>query len=209
MSITKLLLVDDHQLVLDGLMAIFNEVENLEIVGAVNSGKQAMRYIENVKVDLVLTDIDMDEMSGIELTKKIKGSGKDCKVMVLTMHNEKSMIKELIGLGADGYLLKTASESEMKSAIKSVMDGNKYISSDVTNTLLTEERTADEALELSQREIEILQLVAEGYTNKEIGEMLFISHRTVDTHRTNMMRKLDVKNIASLIRYAMKNALID
>jgi two-component system response regulator NreC len=209
MPITKLLLVDDHQLVLDGLVAIFNEVENLEIVGAVNDGKEAMRYIENVHIDLVLTDIDMGEMSGIDLTKKIKETGKDCKVIVLTMHNEKSMIKELIELGADGYLLKTASESEMKSALKSVIDGNKYISSDVTNTLLTNNDQIDQDVDLSQREIEILQLVAEGYTNKEIGEKLFISHRTVDTHRTNMMRKLDVKNIASLIRYAMKNSLID
>ena len=205
----KLLLVDDHQLVLDGLKSIFAQATDMEIVHAVNSAEEALRYLENVSIDLLITDVDMPGMSGVELAAEVRKRKLDVKVMILTMHNEKSIIKEIVKIGADGYMLKTANQAEMIAAARSVIRGEKIFSPDVTLALLKEETapTADD-FDLTEREKEILQLIAEGFSNKEIGEKLFISHRTVDTHRTNMMKKLDVKNIAGLIRFAIKNDLI-
>jgi DNA-binding NarL/FixJ family response regulator len=127
------------------------------------------------------------------------------------MHSEKGMVEELIAFGVDGYLLKNTGKDELINAIKTVMTGNKYFDSDVTLSLLNKSTTDSKAKKdhnLTEREIEILKLIAEGYTNKEIGEKLFISHRTVDTHRTNLMRKLGTNNIAGLIGFAIKNKLI-
>lgn len=205
----KILLVDDHQLVLDGLKSIFEGDNALEIVGVANNGQEALRYLKHVKIDLVLTDINMPEMDGVQLTKEIRSKKLPQKVIVLTMHNEKSLIKELMEVGADGYLLKTSNQQEMIAAVKAVLDGKKYFSSEVTLSLLSDDQSAmQNDYDLTQRETEILQLIAEGFSNKEIGEKLFISHRTVDTHRTNMMKKLEVKNIAGLIRFAIQNNII-
>lgn len=209
----RILLVDDHQLVLDGLKAILSADPMLEVVGAVNSGKAALTFLKNLEIDLVMTDIDMPEMTGIELVQEIKNNGWPAKVMVLTMHNEKSIIKQIMAIGAEGYVLKTTDQSEMLLAVKKVLSGSNYFSADVTVTLLSEDAKPAAnnklSIDLTEREREILQLIAEGFTNKEIGDKLFISHRTVDAHRTNMMKKLEVNNIAGLVRFAMQNGLID
>lgn len=205
----KILLVDDHQLVLDGLQSIFANDPELEVVGTVNNGVDALRYLQNLEIDLVLTDIDMPQMNGVELTREIRKRSLPQKVIVLTMHNEKSLIKEIIEIGANGYLLKTAGQEEMVQAVKNVLAGQKSFSTDVTLSLLSDDAPATSGeYDLTDREVEILQLIAEGFSNKEIGEKLFISHRTVDTHRTNMMKKLEVKNIAGLIRFAIQHNII-
>jgi len=141
--------------------------------------------------------------------KEIKKQHPVVKVIILSMHNEAGMIKSLIDLGANGYLLKSCTQDELVDAIKKVASGQSYFSSDVTLALLKPATNQGQQNEiLTERETEILKLIAAGFSNKEIGEQLFISHRTVDTHRTNLMKKLDVNNIAGLISYAIRNGIV-
>jgi DNA-binding NarL/FixJ family response regulator len=212
----RLAIADDHQLVLDGLKALISDVPDFELVAEGNNGKDLCLITDNLNVDLVLVDIDMPVMNGMQATEIIKKKHADVKVIVLTMHNEKGIIQKVLEVGADGYLLKNTNQQELVGAIRKVMNGEKYFSTEVTMSLATPGDGAKVVLQnqeldtsLTEREIEILKLIAQGFSNKEIGDRLFISHRTVDTHRTNLMRKLDAKNIAGLIRYAMRAGLID
>lgn len=210
MARKRLLIVDDHQLVVDGLREIFQKDGNFDVVGTANDGHEALRYLQNLPVDLVITDIDMPNMGGLELTKQIKANGHSSKVIILTMHNERSLMKEVLQIGADGFLLKTASSEEMLLAAHAVLNGNRYVSSAITDIIQADPEPKSKAeVDLSERELQILQLIAEGFTNKEIGDKVHISHRTVDKHRANMMQKIGAKNIAELVRFAMKNELID
>lgn len=207
----RLLIVDDHQLIIDGLNAIFSKDPAITIVGTAHNGQEALNFLNKIDVDIVLTDIDMPEMGGIQLVKAIRDSDLKCKVVIMTMHNEKPLVTEILTLGAEGFLLKSASEKEMQLAIKAVHEGSKYVSSEITEIILKPDLVPAQktVVDLSKREIQILQLIAEGFTNKEIGEKIFISHRTVDKHRANMMSKIEAKNIAELVRYAMRNELIE
>jgi DNA-binding NarL/FixJ family response regulator len=209
----KVLLVDDHQLIIDGLKSLMKNDGEIEIAGTANNGREALRVLEILTIDVVLMDIDMPVMNGIDALKEIKKGKPAIKVIILSMHDESGMIKNLLALGADGYLLKSTSQDELISAIKKVSDGNKYFSTEVTLSLLNgslsnSQPSRPQAEILTTREEEILKLIAEGYSNKEIGTRLFISHRTVDTHRTNLMKKLNTSNIAGLISYAIKSGLI-
>jgi len=211
---TRIAIADDHQLVLDGLKAMLGQVDGFEVVGEANNGSDLVRIVENIKVDVALTDIDMPVMNGIEAIKEIRRTDREIKLLALTMHNEKALVQKVIEAGANGYLLKNADRDEFIEAIKKVIEGQQYFSSEVTMTLLNKGTSGSSNIshydlsQLTERETEILKLVAEGSSNKEIGDRLFISHRTVDTHRTNLMKKLDVHNVAGLIRFAMKNGLI-
>ncbi len=207
----NLIICDDHQLVIDGLQALIEGESDLVLKGTANNGADAIRLIQNLKIDIVLMDLDMPVMSGIEATKAIKKDHPGVKVIILTMHDEKSIITMLMDLGADGYVIKNADRLELLNAIRNVAAGKKHFSPEVTVALLSsEENPMNSALMegLTEREVEILKLIAEGLSNKEIGDKLFISHRTVDTHRTNLMKKLEVHNIAGLIRFAIKHGLI-
>jgi len=208
---TRLLIADDHQLVADGVKAIFESSPLFEVVGVANNGKEALRFLKSIAVDLVITDVEMPEIDGFQLIEKLRKEDYSCRIIVMTMHKEKPLVTSLLQLGADGFLLKSASSDEMLLAAQSVMIGNKYTSSEITEILLTADKPQqiDEKVELSGRELEILQLIAEGFSNKEIGEKIFISHRTVDKHRANMMSKIGARNVAELVRYAMRNELID
>lgn len=211
----RVLLVDDHQLIIDGLRGFIENSDDFQVVGEANTGMEAIRLAEVLDPDVILMDIEMPEMSGIQACEEIKKKSPEVKVIIVSMHNEKQLIKKLIDQGADGYLLKNSKQSEVLEAIQKVLAGKSYFSQDVTMSLLDKNTTPkpvnSDVINLSQlteREIEILKLVAEGLTNKEIGEKLVISHRTVDTHRTNLMKKLDISNVAGLIRFAYKNGLI-
>jgi two-component system response regulator NreC len=163
--------------------------------------------------DIVLMDIDMPVMNGIEALKEIKKVSPTTKVIILSMHEESGMIKSLMALGANGYLLKSCSQDELLGAISTVAKGQQYFSQGAVRSLLQMENSPNSAAQeltelLTDRETEVLQLIAEGFSNKEIGAKLFISHRTVDTHRTNLMKKLNVGNIAGLISFAIKKGLV-
>jgi DNA-binding NarL/FixJ family response regulator len=205
-------IADDHQIVIDGLKALLDNEPDFAYKSHALNGRAAIELAKNLKIDVFLMDIDMPEMDGIEATKALKQDFPDIKVIILTMHDEKSLIKMLMDLGADGYLLKNSDQAELSLAIRNVYEGKKHFSSEVTMSLLQPDEPAaqkENLKGLTEREIEILTLIAEGLSNKEVGDKLFISHRTVDTHRTNLMKKLDVHNIAGLIRFAIKNGLVE
>ena len=209
----KVLLVDDHQLILDGLKSLLKNADELVVAGEANNGREALRFLGLLNVDVVLMDIDMPVMNGIDALREIKRIKPETKVIILSMHDESGMIKNLLAIGADGYLLKSTTQDELIRAIMKVAAGGKYFSAEVTLSLLNASQsvlqpTKQLAENLTIREEEILRLIAGGFSNKEIGARLFISHRTVDTHRTNLMKKLNVVNIAGLISYAIKNSLI-
>ena len=211
MSKKRILLVDDHQLVLDGLDNFISELSSVEVIGQANNGQDAITYADALSPDLILMDLDMPILSGIQATQDIKRNHPKIKIIIVSMHNEKGLIKKLISFGADGYLMKNSSKQEVLDAIESVLEGHKYFSEEVLTSLDNSKKSDDSSNELSlltDREIEIVRLVADGLTNKEIGEKLFISNRTVDTHRTNLMKKLEITNVAGLIRFAFKNRII-
>lgn len=213
MNEIKVLVTDDHQIIVDGLKSLLNNSADFKVIGEANNGREALKIIENVEVDVVLMDIDMPVMNGIETLKEIRRRRLEVKVIILSMHHEAGMIKSLIDLGAMGYLLKSSPQEELAAAIRKVATGQQYFSTQVTLSLLNKPQNSNNAESesaglLTERETEIIKLIAEGFSNKEIGAKLFISHRTVDTHRTNLMKKIQVDNIAGLISYAIKNGIV-
>lgn len=209
MSKINVLLTDDHQIIIDGLKSLLKNQDEINVAAEACNGREAIRILELISIDVLLMDIDMPVMNGIDALKEIRKNHPKVKIIILSMHNEAGMIKSLIDLGANGYLLKSCSQTELIDAIKKVALGQSYFSSDVTLALLKPAAKQGQQNEiLTEREIEILKLIAAGFSNKEIGDQLFISHRTVDTHRTNLMKKLDVSNIAGLISYAIRNGIV-
>ncbi len=208
MNKINVLLTDDHQLIIDGLKSLLKDQEDINVSAEANNGREALRILSFLPVNVVLMDIDMPVMNGIETLKEVKKQYPDVKVIILSMHSEAGMIKSLIDLGANGYLLKSCTQDEVVSAIRKVAASQSYFSTDVTMALLKPANQEQKTEILTERETEILKMIAAGFSNKEIGDKLFISHRTVDTHRTNLMKKLSVNNIAGLISYAIKNGIV-
>jgi DNA-binding NarL/FixJ family response regulator len=208
----RLALADDHLLVAQGIKSLLEDQEDIQLVGEAQNGEELLNILRRTTVDVALVDIDMPVKNGIETTTEINAKFPDTRVIILTMHDEKAMIKNLMSLGAHGYLLKNCGQDELLLAIRNVALGKKHFSGEVTMALLsddTDTKSTNELADLTEREIEILSNIAQGFSNKEIGEKLFISHRTVDTHRTNLMKKLNTHNIAGLIRIAYRNNLIN
>jgi DNA-binding NarL/FixJ family response regulator len=216
MNNIKILIVDDHQLILDGLKFLIRDVPEFILAGEARSGKEALELAKSTPFDIILMDIEMDGISGIETTQLLTKEHPDAKILALTMYNEKGIINKFMEAGASGYSLKNASQDELAEAIRTVVSGKKYFSKAVMETLLEKNATKivpskEDPIEelLTKREVEILKLIAMGFSNREAGEKLGISARTVDTHRTNIMEKLEIKNIAALIRYAIQNGYIE
>jgi two-component system nitrate/nitrite response regulator NarL len=207
----NVLIVDDHQIVIDGLKALLSGYEGVSMKGEARNGREAMDMLDVLKVDVVLLDLDMPVMGGVDFMKELSKSKHDVKVIVLTMHDEKAMIRTLLDIGAHGYLLKNSSRDELIQAVEGVIEGKQHLSEEVHTMLLTPDKDlrSEKFAELTEREVEILKCVAEGLSNKEIGDKLFISPRTVDTHRTNVMQKLELHNVAGMVRFAIQNGLLD
>jgi DNA-binding NarL/FixJ family response regulator len=212
----RIIVVDDHQLILDGLKFLIKDVPEFVFVGEARSGMEALTLIKSTAFDIILMDVEMDGLSGIETTQLILKELPDSKILALTMYNEKGVIDKFLEAGASGYALKNIGPEELTEAIKTVVSGSKYFSKAVMATLLEKKSTKiiaskNDPVEdlLTKREIEILKLIAQGFSNREVGEKLTISPRTVDTHRTNIMEKLEIKNIAALIRYAIQNGYLE
>ncbi len=212
----KILIADDHPLIAEGIKNTFENQSDFLVVTVVNNGQEAINFIEKHLVDVALLDINMPIMDGIECAKKIIKEFKDVKVAMLSMHQEKSLIQKLIQIGVKGYMLKTIPSNELLLAIKNIYNGKEYFNADVTKALISDDDspsfnqfTKKSPLidNLTTREKEIIKHISHGLTNNQIGEKLFISPRTVDTHRTNIMRKIEVNNVASLIRFAFQNGL--
>ncbi|MEO9572212.1 MAG: response regulator transcription factor [Polaribacter sp.] len=213
----KILIADDHPLIAEGIKNTFENQQDFKVVGVVNNGKEAILFIEKNLVDIALLDINMPIMDGIECAKKIIKDFKYIKIAMLSMYQEASIIKNLIELGVKGYMLKTIPSDELLMAVKKIYNGKEYYNSDITkaiingdnhsNSLNTFSKKSPYLKQLTTRELEIIKNISQGLTNTQIGKQLFISPRTVDTHRTNIMRKIKVNNIAALIRFAFKNGL--
>ena len=212
----KILIVDDHPIVRDGLKMALESVKGFEVVNAVTSGSEALKILKSNAVDVLLSDVSMPEMNGMQLVKEAKKISKDLKVLFLSMHENEAYIKSAIDSGANGYLLKDSEKSELETAIVKVYGGETFFGSSVSK-LLAENgdiTTSIASLKkeesiLSQRELEILHLIAQGFSNKEIAIKLYISNRTVDAHRYNIMQKMNVKNTAELIKNAVKMKLVE
>ncbi|WP_286239485.1 response regulator [Neptuniibacter halophilus] len=217
MSETKIrvLLVDDHPLVLDGISARLEGEATLEVVGMANDGQQALSLAAEVRPDVVLMDISMPVMNGFEAAEKFRDEQPDVRVLILSMHDDREYIVRLIQCGAAGYVLKDVSSAELITAIETVHSGGSYFSSGASQALFSqfeqaraEEKTTEQEA-LTGRERDVLRLLAEGNSNKAIARELDISVRTVETHRQNIKNKLDIHTAAGLTRYALENNLVD
>jgi len=211
MKKTKLFLVDDHKMMIDMWSALLNADANFEIVGSAMDAESAFELIKEALPQVVIMDITLPGMSGIELTKLVKEKFPTIKVLGVSMHTNILLIKQMLINGASGYVSKTSSFEEMSQAILAVQNGQRFICKDVkdyiTNQVISEE-DGDPAFKINQltkRELEIVNMIKEGHSSKEIAEKLFISKRTVEVHRYNIFRKLDVNNITSLIKVTNKN----
>lgn len=210
-QVFNVLLVDDHQMFLDGLGYILSKEPYLSVIAEANDGKNAVPLIKNIPIDLVITDISMPEMDGITLTKYIKEVYPHIKVLVLSMYNEKSIIMEIMQSEADGYVLKNCRKQELLQAIRTIIDNGTYYCKEVAH-LIRESNKAiskQENIHLTQREKEILELIVQEYSSLEIANKLFISKRTVDTHRVNIMEKTNSKTLVGLIKYAIQNGILN
>ena len=221
----KILLVDDHKIIRDGIKALIQTEENIEIVGECGDGIEVSVFLEKNDVDVVLMDINMPEMNGIEATSVVSEKFPDVSVLALTMHDEEVYISKVLKAGALGYVLKHVGRSELLKAIQKVANKENYFSDDVAAIMMSKymkqgstsnnpplKKTSTSMIsidELTKREIEILSLISGEMTYNEIGEKLFISPRTVDTHRRNLLQKLGVKNTAGLVKFAVQNDLVD
>ncbi len=212
MESIRILLVDDHRLILDGIQGLLKEMAGMECVGTCANGVEALAAVEHLAMDVVLMDIDMPVLDGIAALERIKRDKPQLKVIMLSMHDEPAMVQRVLEMGADGYLVKNCGRAELMLAIRNVHAGQRHFASALVEGLLErrQERAVQSELirDLSEREVEVLAALAEGLGNKEIGDRLFISPRTVDTHRTNLMKKLDIHNVAGLVRVAMKAGLV-
>lgn len=208
----RIAICDDHRVVTDALRDMFNGVPGYTCVGTAASGTEALFLLQHVAVDVLLTDLDMPGMDGFELLAAVRTKHQAVKVLVLSMHDEAALVKRAMELDADGYVVKNAGKEELMLAVREIAMGRRYFGGSVAEALLGKATPsvagAHVLADLTEREVEVLAALAEGLGNKEIGERLFISPRTVDTHRTNLMRKLDTHNVAGLVRIAIKAGLV-
>jgi DNA-binding NarL/FixJ family response regulator len=211
-------LVDDHQIVRDGIKALFDGQTHIEVIGEASTAKEMLDKIKDIKPQVLIVDISLPGMSGIELTKVISNDYPDIKVIVLSMYTTQDFVFNAIKAGAKGYLPKNITQSELIEAVEKVSSGSEYFSKDISEIILKsylkqikDPERANELKEekLTPRETEILKLVAEGYSNQLIADKLFISVRTVESHKNHIMQKLELTTTVDLIKYALKNKIID
>jgi two-component system, NarL family, response regulator NreC len=212
----RVLLVDDHTILRQGLKMLLNAQPDMEVVGEASDGHQAIAEANRLLPDVILMDITMPEMNGIEATRQVRRQRPDMRVLVLTMHENEEYLFQVLRAGAAGYILKEAADTELITAIRAVQSWRFYLSPSAQSMMvgdyLQRVRTGEEKDSysgLTEREREILKLVAEGLTNNQIAERLFISPKTVDTHRTHIMDKLNLHSRAELVKYAMRRGLLE
>jgi DNA-binding NarL/FixJ family response regulator len=204
----KVFLVDDHAIMLDGLVALLKTDEEMEIVGTAGTVADAMDFLKMNHVDVLVTDYNLPDDDGLSLVRKVKRLWPEIKILVLSMHSESHLVKEILKEGIDGYVLKKDSKDDLIDALYSVKKGNLFVSNEINNMLVRNLHQPDEQKLLTEREREILKLISKEYTNRMIAEALFISERTVETHRKNIFRKTKTSSLVGLIKFAYANNLI-
>ena len=207
----KVLIVDDHKIILDSLSLLINLMD-IEVVGALDDSRKVIPFLDNNHVDVLMTDLNMPYMSGIELSHKVKESHPDVNILMLTVNDKPSLISDAFKMGIKAYVMKKAKRDELERAIKTVAKGELYYGQEVMQALLTdngEEKSSAKFESLTKREIEVIKLIAEEKSSAEIAGLLFISKGTVEVHRNKIFKKLGVRNVVGVIKFAMKNNLID
>lgn len=209
----RVLLADDHGVLRGGLRTLLNEMPGYQVVGEAADGGEAVRLAEELRPDLALLDISMPMMDGIEVTRVLKARQPDVTVLILTVHEDEQLLREAIKAGAAGYVVKKAAQSELLSAMEAALRGDLYVHPAMTRALLapvSNQQVLYQPSEevLTRREVQVLALIAQGYTNMQIAEALVVSIRTVESHRANIMSKLGVHNRAELVRYAIQHGVL-
>lgn len=209
----RVLLADDHGVLRGGLRTLLNEMPGYQVVGEAADGGEAVRLAEELRPDLALLDISMPMMDGIEVTRALKARQPDVTVLILTVHEDEQLLREAIKAGAAGYVVKKAAQSELLSAMEAALRGDLYVHPAMTRALLapvSNQQVLYQPSEevLTRREVQVLALIAQGYTNMQIAEALVVSIRTVESHRANIMSKLGVHNRAELVRYAIQHGVL-
>jgi two-component system, NarL family, response regulator NreC len=211
----RIVIAEDYTILREGLRSLLSAIPQFEIVGEAEDGQEAIRAVDQLKPDLALMDLSMPRMNGMDAIREIKKRSPATKVLVLTIHKTEEYIHAALHAGADGYILKDSTRNELGMAITSVLEGKRYISPGISERVIDgylEGRKRTRPLSawdlLTQREREILKLIAEGYRNKDIAEFLYISVKTVEKHRANLMKKLDLHNIQALTAFALEKGLV-
>jgi two-component system response regulator NreC len=214
-STIRILLADDHTLMRSGIKALLEDEPDIAIVGEAEDGREAVRLAHMLRPNLVLMDIAMPLLNGLEATRQIKREHPEIKVLVLTMYEHEEYFRQVLEAGASGYIIKRAAANELVAAIRAVNGGESVLSPAITRYLLDDylsgdsKKDEDDPKTLSPREREVLQLIAEGNTSREIAEILHLSVKTVQSHRTNLMKKLDLHDRGELIKYAIQKKIIE
>lgn len=208
----KLIIVDDHKVVRAGIRLLFQTDKEVNIVGETENGEKAIELVKKLHPDVVITDVSMPNMSGIQLTKKLKEEHPNVKVLIISMHNDDDYIIDALEAGAMGYVTKDSNDDEIINAVHSISNDKMYYGSSISDVfakkILNQNKSASEIEKLTERELEVLELIVLGMSNKEIANKLFVSKRTVDNHRTNCMRKISANNTADIVRIAYQNNLV-
>jgi DNA-binding NarL/FixJ family response regulator len=210
----RVIIVDDHQIIRDGIKALISGVDGLEIAGEAGSAEELLSRVNSFNADVALVDISLPGISGIKMTQQLAVTHPDLKILILSMHLNEEYVSNALKAGALGYLAKNTTREELITAIRRVAEGQKYLGKEVSEVITAgyiQRAKIDATVEneiLSRREVEILRLTAEGHGNKEISEKLFISIRTVESHKNHIMQKLGLKSAVEMTRYALKKGLI-
>ncbi|WP_188763865.1 response regulator [Emticicia aquatilis] len=209
----QIILVDDHQLFGQSLSSLLMQMKEVASINVFQRGNEVLNFLETNSADVVISDLQMPEMNGIQLTAKIHEKFPNIKVLILTIDDEPPKIRQAISAGASGYLLKDTDKTELEEAIKKLHQGLPYYSEKVLKIITTGEKDKSlidkELAQLSAREIDVLKLIAQEYSTNEIADLLFVSVNTVESHRKSLMKKLDVKNVVGLIKFAMRHKLVE
>jgi DNA-binding NarL/FixJ family response regulator len=214
MQQTTIVVADDHKIVREGIRKLLETREDFKVVGEASDGEEAVQMVLDKQPDVALMDIWMPRLSGIDATRRIGKRGLDTKVLVLSMHESRTYVEEVLRAGAAGYIVKNAASSDLLQAIDAVCSGASYLSPSITQQVVDAiARPGDAApsgvATLTDREREVLQLIAEGLSSKEIAGMLGVSLKTVDSHRSNLMEKLDIHKVSGLVRFAIRAGLVE
>ncbi len=210
----QVVIVDDHKLVTDCIGLFLKGARDIKVVGVAHSGKDALDMLTTTTPEVILLDITMPEMSGIELTDAIKKKYPDIKILILSMHSDYNNISDAIDAGADGYVPKDVSSEELVEAIETVSKGKNYFHSTISDEIVKNyankrQKSTNVLPQLTKRELEVLQLFAEGFNNSEIADKLFLSVRTIESHKNHILQKTNMKNSVELIKFAIRNKIIE
>lgn len=215
MANIKVLLVDDHKIVRDGIKLMLEPQPGIDVVAEAENGIKVLELLKETAVDVIVMDINMPEMNGITTTMQVKEKYSEIKVLALTMSSDDSHIRQMVQAGASGYIMKSAGRDELTRAIHEVMEGKHYFSDQATQSIMMDlvknkgKSSSPEPIHITERELEVLQLIVKENTNQEIAEKLYISPRTVDAHRRNLLQKTGARNTAGLVKYAFQHGLVN